>query len=329
VTRATRPKAVERLAVGAVAARAKVPSPAKVLKGLDFPLRAPTMPTTVDPAIEEPTTGAHYDTAWARRFPARWGRTVLLESVVRPAIKALADPQRRGLDRIEHLEPPVIFASNHHSHLDAGLLLSSLPEPFRYKVFTGAAADYFFTNKVTGALSALALNAIPIERTKVTRRSADQAAELLGDGWSMVIFPEGGRSPDGWGQPFRGGAAYLAIRCGVPVVPVHLKGTGRILPKGANRPKPGRATVTFGPALHPGEHEDTRRLNARIEAAVAALADEASTDWYSARVRAHAGASPSLTGPGTGTWRRLWERDEARSRRRRRSSTTLAWPAVN
>ena len=54
------------------------------------------------------------------------------------------------------------------------------------------------------------MGAIPIERTKVTRRSAHQAAALLDDGWSMLIFPEGGRSPDGWGQPFRGGAASLA-----------------------------------------------------------------------------------------------------------------------
>ena len=59
----------------------------------------------------------------------------------------------------------------------------------------------------------LVIGAIPIERSKVTRRSADQAAELIDDGWSMLIFPEGGRSPDGWGQPFRGGAAYLSSRC--------------------------------------------------------------------------------------------------------------------
>ena len=49
---------------------------------------------------------------------------------------------------------------------------------------------------------------LPIDRSRVSRRSADLSAELIGDGWSLVIFPEGGRSPDGWGQEFRGGAAY-------------------------------------------------------------------------------------------------------------------------
>ena len=115
----------------------------------------------------------------------------------------------------------------------------------------------------------------------------------------MVIFPEGGRSPDGWGQKFRGGAAYLSIRCGVPVVPVHIEGTGTILPKGKNRPRPGRTQVTFGSPLRPAEDESSRRYAARIEAAVAALADEVSHDWYTARVRAHAGQSPDLGGPDT------------------------------
>ncbi len=129
-------------------------------------------------------------------------------------------------------------------------------------------------------LSALVIGAIPIERTKVSRRSADHAAELIDDGWSMLIFPEGGRSPDGWGQPFRGGAAYLSLRCDVPVVPVHIEGTGRILRKGKSTARRRRRPrVTFGAPLRPAEGEDSRRFAARIEAAVAALADEAATDW--------------------------------------------------
>src|SRR4029077_16215359 len=155
---------------------------------------------------------------------------------------------------------PVIFAANHHSHVDTPLLLSSLPEPWRHKVFVGAAADYFFKTTVTSVASALALNAIPIERTRVSRRSADDAAALIDDGWSLVIFPEGGRSPDGWGQPFRGGAAYLALRCQVPVVPVHIEGPGRILRKGRNRPRRSPTRLTFGDPLWPAEGEDSRRF---------------------------------------------------------------------
>lgn len=310
----------------AAAGRLRPPSPASITAKLEFPFRAPTVPGSIDPLPEKKRLGAHYETDWARRFPARWTRTVLLEAAIRPAVRLLADPDRRGYDRLTDLADsggPVIFAANHHSHVDAGLLLSSLPEPWRYRVFAVAAADYFFTNRFTAAASALALGAIPIERAEVTRRSADQAAALLQAGWSMAIFPEGGRSPDGWGQTFRGGTAYLAIKCQVPVVPVYIEGTGRILPKGSNRMKPGKTTVTFGSPLHPAQGESSRRFANRLEQAVAALAHEVTDDWYSARVRAHAGASPSLNGPDVGGWRRAWELGD---RRRTKRKPAHPWP---
>lgn len=290
-----------------------------------FPYRAPSTPKGVEPLEPERKTGADYETDWARRFPARMARVVLLEGLMRPTVAGLARPRRRGLDRLTDLIDdggPVIFCANHHSHVDTPLVLTSIPEPWRYQLFVGAAADYFFRTQVTSAAASLVLNAIPIERATVTRRSADQAAQLIEDGWSMLIFPEGGRSPDGWGQDFRGGAAYLARRTGVPVVPIHLAGTGRILRKGSKRLRPSPTAVTFGTRLRAEEGEDTRRLAARIEAAVAALADETVTDWYQARTRAHAAASPSLSGPDGPSWRRAWALGDRGPRRRRRAS----WP---
>ena len=317
------PTRVERALRGAQQVQRRLPSPSRTLRALDFPLRAPTVPGGVDPLPEEPTLGAAYDTEWARTPAARFGRLVLLEGAVRPLIKAVADPERRGYDRLVGLDGPVIFAANHRSHLDAGLILTSLPEPWRHRAFAAAAADYFFDTRVKATMSALALNAIPIERTKVTRRSASLAAELIDDGWSMVIFPEGGRSPDGWGQPFRAGAAFLAVRCGVPVVPVHLEGTGRILPKGSSKVVPGRTRVTFGTPLRPSDDEDMRDLAARIEAAVTALADEVAGDWWTARQRAHAGQSPPLAGPDAGARRRAWALGDRRSHRKKRIEP---WP---
>jgi 1-acyl-sn-glycerol-3-phosphate acyltransferase len=311
----------------------RVPRPRTVVTGklrqLAFPIVAPSTPRGVEPRPEERRTGADYDTEWARSFRARWTRTVLLESVLRPTAAAIARPRRRGVDRLADLQQassgsvqPVIFCANHHSHVDTPVVLTSLPEPWRYQVFVGAAADYFFRNRVTSAAASLLLNAIPIERATVTRRSADLAAGLIDEGWSMLIFPEGGRSPDGWGQDFRGGAAYLARRTGAPVVPIHLSGTDRILPKGSKRFRPGPTTVTFGDPIHAEEGEDTRRLAARIEAAVASLADEHTSDWYSARVRAHAGQTPGLSGPDGPSWRRAWALGDRSPRTRRKA----AWP---
>ena len=158
-------------------------------------------------------------------------------------------------------EAPVIIAANHASHVDTPLLLTTLPVEMRHRTVVAAASDYFFDRTWKAVLWSFALAAIPIERTRVNRRSADTAAELLEDGWNLVIFPEGGRSPDGWTQPFRGGAAYLARRTGRPVVPVYLHGTRDVLPRAADvsaapgrRPAGGSGSEAGGgaAAAHPG-----------------------------------------------------------------------------
>ena len=111
---------------------------ASALPALPFPLGAPTVPGGVEPPPPARKLGGDYDTAWARRFPARFTRLVLLESVLRPAVAALGAPERAGIDRLHGLgDGPVIFAANHHSHLDTPVLLTSIPEPWRHKVFVG------------------------------------------------------------------------------------------------------------------------------------------------------------------------------------------------
>ena len=93
--------------------------------------------------------GADYDTDWARRFPARFARTRAPRDAccarrsppsARPSAPASTGSHGLG-------DGPVIFAANHHSHLDTPLLLTSIPEPWRHKVFVGAAADYFFRTR--------------------------------------------------------------------------------------------------------------------------------------------------------------------------------------
>ena len=311
-----------------------------VVANRGFPYRSPTVPRGVAVPPKKKHTGADFDTDWARSPVARATRTMLVNGPLRGVVKAVADPEVVGLDRLADLRasidedepaPPVVFASNHASHVDAPLLLTSVPAPWRSRLVVGAAADYFFATRVTGALSALALGAIPIDRTRVNRRSADLASSLIDEGWSLLIFPEGGRSPDGWGQPFRGGAAFLSIRSGVPVVPVHLDGTGAILGRGMKRPKPGRTKVTFGAPLRPREGEDARRFGERIEAAVAVLGDEAITDWWSARRRAAAGETPALTGPAYTGWRRAWALSEHRARGKagQRRRQRRSWPSFD
>jgi 1-acyl-sn-glycerol-3-phosphate acyltransferase len=238
------------------------------------------------------------------------------ELVSRPVVQAIAAPRVDGLDRIAHLDEPAIFAANHASHLDAPVLLSVIPERWRHRMFVAGAADYFFDTRTKAVAFALLLNAVPIERQRVSRDSANRVAELLAEGWSLLIFPEGGRSQDGWGQAHRPGTAWLAVRSGRPVVPVHIEGTRLILPRGSSRVRPGTTHVTFGRPLRPEAGGDARALAAELERAVAALADEQTTDWWTARRRAAARSSPSLTGPEAADWRRAWALGASRRERR-------------
>jgi 1-acyl-sn-glycerol-3-phosphate acyltransferase len=305
----------------------------KTLGSLAFPLRAPSVPNGVEVPVEPSTVGIGYDTQWARSIPARAARMGIVNGPLRAMLSAAAAPKVFGLDRLDSLSrisptPPVIFAGNHHSHLDAPLLITFAPEPWRNRMVVGAAADYFFPNKAAATASALALGAFPIERSKVNRKSSDMAAELIDDGWSLVIFPEGGRSPDGWGQQYKGGAAYLSLRCGVPVVPVHIAGAGDVLGKGDSKITPGKVRITFGSPIWPTADDDSRSLNATIERAIAQLADENATDAWTARLNAARSKTPALQGPQASPWRRDWLLEGQRARAGSRKRASPDWPRL-
>jgi len=271
-----------------------------------FPFAPPSWPESVPRPPPEPELGAHYDTAWSRRYPVRLARAMVVDNVARPLARMVASPLIRGEEGLTDLEGPVIFAANHASHVDTPLLLSCLPLRFRHHTVVAAAADYFFDRRWKADAWSFLLAAVPIERNKVNRRSAELTAGLLADGWNLIIFPEGGRSPDGWGQDFTGGAAYLASRTGCAVVPVHMDGTRHILPKGGKGLRRTRTTITFGTPLWSGEDENARRFGARIETSVATLANEAGSDWWTARKQAARGSTPPLQGPDVAAWRRSW-----------------------
>ncbi len=292
-----------------------------------FPIGAPDWPSAVERPAPRPTLGIDYDTAWARRYPVRLARVAYTELVTRPLVAAVARPHVEGLDRFENVEGPVIFAANHASHLDLPVLTCALPDRWRHNLVAVAAADYFFDTRLKAAYFSFALNAVPMDRSRVNRRSAYQAQQLVEEGWNLMIFPEGGRSHDGWAREHTGGAAWLATRTGRPLVPVHIQGTGRLWPRGARRIYTGRTRVTFGRPLSPGE-VPAREMVGLLESAVAQLADEAATDWWSARQRAAKGSTPDITGPRAAAWRRAWAlgpspKDGAR---RRSPAEERHWP---
>ena len=297
----------------------------KCFRTSQFPYRAPSVPKGVEPLPIKIQTGSAFQTGWARRGPAQYVRFVFTQFPLRPIVRFLAKPNVMGTNSLNDLPEyqPAIFVANHHSHIDTPLLITCIPQRWRKKLLVGAAADYFFSTRFTGILSALFIGAVPIERKKISRKSSDDIASLLEKGWNFMIFPEGGRSPDGWGQPFRGGAAYLSIRCQVPIVPIHISGTGSILRKGRALPKRSKTTVNFGPPIWPDEGESSRSLGKRIESSVAQLADEVRSDWWEAKKRHYADATPPLHGPEASSWRRAWSLSKNQNQS---EPTNRIWP---
>ncbi len=124
----------------------------------------------------------------------------------------------------------------------------------------------------------------------------------------MLVYPEGTRSEDGWVGKVRGGAGFLAAANRLPLVPLYVSGTFESMPRGRSWPRPHPVTVYVGTPLHPEEGDNHRAMTARLRTALDRLADESTSDWWQAALRAGRGESPSAAGPGGPSWRRSWER---------------------
>ena len=272
--------------------------------------RRPQVPRSAEPWVP-PATSTVFPTDWSRRRPAQVAREVAQKAGLEPVFRSQVRTRVEGLDVLSRLEGPVIFVANHASHLDTPLILLSLPDEWRRRTAVAAAADYFFDTWWRAVGSVLLFNTFPIDRHGGSMSATP--GEVLADGWSLVIFPEGTRSKDGWVGRFRMGAAFLACEYHVPVVPIAHRGTFAAMPRGQGWPSRGRRqlTVRFGEPLRPAQGESARDFAPRVKDAVASLLDEDRSTWWEARRRAASGGTPDPSGPQVAQWRRVWAQTES------------------
>ncbi|MEM7625698.1 MAG: lysophospholipid acyltransferase family protein [Planctomycetota bacterium] len=162
----------------------------------------------------------------------------------------------------EHLpaEPPFVLVANHTSHLDAPMLAAALPPRHRRYTFPVSAGDVFFETKLASAFSAVFLNALPMWRKHAGRHALDDLRKRLTCGTtSLILFPEGTRSPDGVMQKFKPGIGMLVAGTDVPVFPCYLEGAHAALPKGAKRPRPTKLRARVAPPLRFGDTANDKR----------------------------------------------------------------------
>jgi long-chain acyl-CoA synthetase len=244
--------------------------------------RLTAAPATADPApepVEFPS--------WNRALPFRALRAVALPGFLLPLTRVFAWIKVDGLEHLRDVKGPVIFASNHQSHMDVPVILAALPAKWRRRVATAMAKEFFkahffpegysrgkrFTRSLEYYLSAAVFNTFPLpQREAGARQTLRYAGELISNGFSVLIFPEGKRTDHGEIAPFRPGVGMMAARLGVPVIPVRLEGIDRVLHHTWKMATPGPVRVIFGPPMQLSG-DDYVDLTAQVESAVRKLSD--------------------------------------------------------
>jgi len=173
------------------------------------------------------------DAASVQGLAAWWARSICAASGVAVSVT--------GTEKLDS-EKPYIFAANHQSQYDILALQGYLGVDFRW-----LAKKELFQVPIWGPAMRRA-GYIPVDRSRGRQalKSLNEAAEKIAAGTSVIIFPEGTRTQDGTLKDFKAGAMVLAIKSGVDIVPVAIKGTYEILPKGKLFVRPGNATIHVG-----------------------------------------------------------------------------------
>jgi 1-acyl-sn-glycerol-3-phosphate acyltransferase len=147
-----------------------------------------------------------------------------------------------------------IYMANHSSLIDTPALFAYLP--YQFKIM--AKKQLFYVPFMGWHL--WTSGNFPIDRgnARKTARSLRRVVDGVRAGKSLAVFPEGTRTPDGRLQEFKPGAFKIALRAGVPIVPVTIRGTFALLPKTTLAPRPGRVDVFIGKPIDPGAYDEHR-----------------------------------------------------------------------
>lgn len=174
---------------------------------------------------------------------------------------------------------PCIIVGNHNSHLDTISVMSYLPKKQLIKTHPIAAGDYFGKSPFKARMTRFFVNAIliPRSRPKEGESGPDPIAmmvEVLKNGESLLLFPEGSRGEPEKFQKFKRGVGLVLEQCpDVPFIPVYMKGLGKVLPKGDSVPVPFDSYLRVGkPVFIQGKTAE--EIVIEVEAQIRALKDE-------------------------------------------------------
>lgn len=193
--------------------------------------------------------------------------------IVRPFLLFIAGINLIGQNHLP-LDKPCILAANHNSHLDTLVLMNLYPFKKLKFIRPVAAADYFLKNKWIAWFSLKVLGIIPLDRTS----TLDRCERLMGvenalkSGYSIILFPEGSRATNGEMAPFKSGIAYLARDFPhIPVIPIYMHGTGKVLPKGEKLLVPFGMEVNIGKPIYYTAESTKQTFMNELESSIRSL----------------------------------------------------------
>ncbi len=204
---------------------------------------------------------------WVFSMSKLWSWGLLAASGVRARVSFEVPLARQG---------GYVFLANHQSMFDIPLVIATAPVQLRF-----AAKRSLFRIPVFG-WAIRAGGFIPVDRGDRTKAQStfSAAQERLGNGTSVLLFPEGGRSLDGLLHPFLRGGFLLALKTGLPIVPVGIRGTVHCQLRGSFQIHPGRVSVHYGTPIDPAEYgvRGRRELEEVVRARLEELAETTSSD---------------------------------------------------
>lgn len=218
----------------------------------------------------EPPTGIH---GWPLHPVASVVRIGLQQALMVPLVALFYRRRVRGLEHLDGVRGPVLFAANHHLHLDNPVILASIPLRWRWRLSIAASAERVFDTPLRRFAVSLLGNGFPLAQSGSVRRSFDLLGARLDRGYSILIYPEGRLTVGGPLQELMAGTGLVATMADVPVVPVRLSivRPGRI-DRGLNGTAlRGEVEVAFGAPLHFGSDVDAAEATERIRDAIERL----------------------------------------------------------
>ena len=243
---------------------------------------------TGTPKEREPAASEHLYPRWPWSWPARAIRVAFIELVMRPLIWLLAAP-RVVRETTELPLAPVLVIANHVTAYDGALILYALPGKLRRRMAIAMSGEILLDlrhgrNQQDAVRNLLApaaywlvtalFNVFPLPRQRGFQRSFAHAGEAMDRGYSVMIFPEGTRSPDGKLHQFRAGTGLLIQQSRVPVVPVALIGLGEIRAARTRWLRSGKLEVHVGTPVPLEEGAGPAQLTAKLEESVRRLRSE-------------------------------------------------------